>query len=102
MSEHRAAQVAARAIRLAILQGAFTSGEVTRGLDTPPSKATVRRVLRQLEADGWLQRSSDNSPIWRAGREARVLGDMSSSARERADRGTTGPGTDAIDDVSLF
>lgn len=102
MTEHRATRVASRAIRLAILQGAFTSDDVTRDLNDAPSKPTVRRVLRQLEADGWLQRSSDESPIWRAGREARVLGDMSSSARDRADRGATGPATDDVENISLF
>jgi hypothetical protein len=99
MTDHRATRVAARAIRLAILEGAFTAAAATRGLEDAPSDATVRRVLRQLEADGWLQRSSKESPIWRAGREARMLGDMSTSARDRADRTPIGPGTDALDDV---
>lgn len=102
MTEHRSAAVATRAIRLAILEGAFTVVDVRRGVDDPPTERTVRRVLRQLEADGWLQRTSEESPIWRAGRQARMLGDMSESARTQADRGAAGPGTDSTNDLGPF
>lgn len=99
MSEHAAARVASRAIRLAIMEGQFKLSDVTARLADPPSDRTVRRVLAQLEGDDWLQRTGEQSPIWRAGRQARVLGDMGESARTRADAEATGPGTD---DAGVF
>jgi DNA-binding HxlR family transcriptional regulator len=92
--EHRAAAVASRAVKLALTEGAFKAGEVRRGLARPPSKATVTRVLRQLEDDGWLQREVEGSSIWRAGFQARALGDLSERAIEAADREAVEPGED--------
>jgi len=78
--------VASRAIKLALSEGSFKSSDVRRGFGRPPSRHTVRRVLRQLESDGWLRRESDESRIWRAGFQARALGDLSERAEREADR----------------
>jgi len=83
---HRATAVAGRAVELAIREGVFTAEDVRRGLDEPPSQSTVTRVLRQLEADDWLERTAETSSLWRAGPTARLLGDMDQRAREAAER----------------
>jgi ribosomal protein S19E (S16A) len=84
--EHTGAAVAGRAIKLAMSEGSFKSEDVRRGFGRPPSRHTVRRVLRQLESDGWLTRESDESRIWRAGFQARALGDLSAQAERKAER----------------
>lgn len=43
----------------------------------PEETATLRRVLRQMEVYDWLQRSSESSPIWRAGPKAEMLMNLS-------------------------
>jgi len=43
--EHRAAAVASRGIELALQREPFTADDVRRGVDDPPSRATVYRVL---------------------------------------------------------
>jgi hypothetical protein len=102
MPAHAAARVASRAIRLAIMEGQFKSADVLARIDNPPSDRTVRRVLCQLEADNWLRRTSPESPIWRAGRQARILGDMKDSSRTKADAEGTGPGTDSTGSFGPF
>jgi len=84
--EHKAAAAASRALKLALSEGAFKSEDVRRRFARPPSRHTVRRVLRQLEEDDWLQRESEDARIWRAGMQARMLGDLSDRARQKADR----------------
>jgi DNA-binding IclR family transcriptional regulator len=91
MVEHRSAQATGRAIRLAIHDGAFKAPDVTECLSTPPSRQTVTRILRQLEDDGWLERTEPNSSIWRAGPVARRLGEMSEPALQQAERDAIGP-----------
>ena len=98
---HRSAAVASRAIELALREGAFRANDVRRGLDEPPSESTTTRVLRQLEADGWLTRETDRSDIWRAGLQARSLGDLSDAAVEAADEPATQPGEES-DEVDPF
>jgi len=90
--EHRAAAVAGRAIKLAMTEGSFKASDVTQRISDPPSTATVYRVLRQLEQDDWLNRQADGSSIWRAGMQAKMLGELSESAIEDADRDPVGPG----------
>jgi len=103
VTEHRAAAAAARAIRLAVSEGRFTSTDVRRGLDDPPSESTVTRVLRQLEADDWLSRTGDESSLWRAGLQARTYGDLSDRALEAAEEPATEPGgRPADDDLDFF
>ena len=84
--EHTGAAVAGRALKLALSEGAFKSEDVRRGFARPPSRHTVRRVLRQLEEDDWLQRESEDARIWRAGMQARMLGDLSDRALQEAER----------------
>lgn len=43
----------------------------------PEERSTVRRTLREAEAYGWLCRTSENSPIWRAGPKAEMLMNLS-------------------------
>lgn len=93
--EHRAAAVASRALKLALTEGAFKANDVRRAFSRPPSEATVTRVLRQLEEDDWLQREADGSSIWRAGFQARTLGDLSERAIEEADREPVQPGEES-------
>lgn len=90
--EHRAVAVASRALKLALTEGSFKAGDVRRGFARPPSEATVTRVLRQLEEDDWLEREEAGSSIWRAGFQARALGDLSERAIEQADREPVQPG----------
>lgn len=89
---HKAAAAASRAIKLAITDGSFKASDVQRRFARPPSSSTVTRVLRQLEDDGWLQRESEDSSIWRAGIQARMLGEMSDRALTDADREPVQPG----------
>lgn len=91
MATHRSAKVASRAVRLAIREGSFKSPDVTGIMTDPPSRQTVTRILRQLEADGWLMRTDSKSSIWRAGPLARRLGDLGDTARQQADRDPIGP-----------
>jgi hypothetical protein len=103
--EHRAAAAAGRAIRLALSEGRFQAEDVRRGLDDPPSESTVTRVLQQLEADDWLQRTSSNSSLWRAGPHARIYGDMDDRALEAAREPAAEPGgrpPGDSDDVDFF
>lgn len=90
--EHRAAAVASRALKLALTEGSFKAADVTRPFTRPPSEATVTRVLRQLEEDDWLERETERSSIWRAGFQARALGDLSERAIEQAEREPVQPG----------
>lgn len=69
---HRAAAVASRAIALALRGESFTAEDVRRGVDDPPSRATVYRVLRQLEADEWIEQRGNG---WHPDVKARLLGD---------------------------
>lgn len=66
-SEHRSAAIASQAIRMALTRRSFHASEVADHVDEPPSDRTVRRVLRQLETDGWLQRDTDGGHLWRPG-----------------------------------
>ena len=84
--------MASRALKLALSEGSFKSEDVRRGFARPPSRHTVRRVLRQLEEDDWLVRESEGARIWRAGMQARMLGDLSERVVEEAERDPVGAG----------
>lgn len=100
--EHKAAAVASRAIKLAVTEGSFRAADVRRRFARPPSSATITRVLRQLEADDWLRREAEGSSIWRAGTQARMVGDMGERALQEADREPVGPGeSEARPDFTL-
>jgi len=67
MTEHRAAAVASKAVRFARVSRSFQVSALEDELDDAPSKRTIRRVLRQLEADGWLQRENKGDHLWHPG-----------------------------------
>ena len=92
MTDHPTTAATARAIRLAISEGRFTAEDVRRGLSDPPSESTLTRVLRQLDASDWLQRTGTNSSVWRAGTNARVYGDMGDRALDAAQESASEPG----------
>lgn len=57
-----------QALRRVHENGKFTIGE----LDFSDSQMhTVRRVLKQMEEQGWLERESAHAKIWRVGPTAR-------------------------------
>jgi hypothetical protein len=43
----------------------------------PEERSTVRRVLREAESFDWLCRTSESSPVWRAGPKAEMLMNLS-------------------------
>ena len=68
---HRSAAVASRAIELALQRDPFTADDIRRGLDDPPSRSTVYRVLHQLAEDDWLEQLGNG---WRPDVKAQMLG----------------------------
>lgn len=77
--EHRAAAVASRGIELALQREPFTADDIRRGLDDPPSRATVYRVLAQLQADDWIEQRGNG---WHPDVKAQML-----SGKEKRERG---------------
>lgn len=72
---HRSAAIAGEAIRLALQNDRFSASDVRAGVEDPPSRQTISRVLAQLEADGWLARRDAAPRTWAAGDLAREHGD---------------------------
>jgi hypothetical protein len=70
---HRTAQVAAEAVRFAVLEGTFDTLELVERLPGSVPVSEIERTLRQLECAGWLERSDRDSPVWHAGERARDL-----------------------------
>ena len=68
---HRAATVASRAIELALRGEHFTAADIRRGVDDPPSRSTVYRVLDELAADDWIAQRGNG---WAPGMKATMLG----------------------------
>lgn len=93
MVSHRGTHVAQEAIRTAVVEGSFKAPDVTARVEfgEQPSRQTVTRILRQLEADDWLERETPNSSIWRAGPKARLFGDMDERAEAAAERDARRP-----------
>ena len=100
--KHRSAGVASRAIELALQGRTVTVNEIQRGLSKPPSRQTIYRVFRQLEADDWIEQDGNE---WHPDVKANLLsGDGSGDDRDgdqddgdrRHDRG--GPLVD-VDDI---
>ena len=69
--EHRGAAVASRGIELALQRESFTADDVRRGLTDPPSRATVYRVLRQLQEDDWIEQRGNG---WHPDVKAQMFG----------------------------
>lgn len=77
---HRAGAVASRAIELAVRGESFQVKDIQHGVSDPPSRQTCYRVLRQLEADGWIQCVGKH---WRPDLKAEMLGDVDQDDRDR-------------------
>jgi len=77
--KHRAAAVASRGIELALQREPFTADDIRRGLDDPPSRSTVYRVLAQLEKDDWIEQRGNG---WHPDVKAQML-----SGKEKRERG---------------
>ena len=83
--KHRAAAVASRGIELALQREPFTADDVRRGLNVrrghedPPSRATVYRVLAQLQEDDWIEQRGNG---WHPDVKAQML-----SGKEKRERG---------------
>lgn len=45
---------------------------------------TVRRTLRNMEDAGWLQRDSEQSPVWRLGSKAELILEADDELVERS------------------
>lgn len=62
------------ALELLVAKGKFKAAELMEdaGLEEN-QRQTVRRTLRALEEDGWLERDSPQSGIWRMGWKGRML-----------------------------
>ena len=69
---HRSAAVASRGIELALRGEPFHLDDVRRGVDDAPSQSTINRVLRQLEADEWIEQRGN---AWHPDMKATMLGD---------------------------
>jgi len=76
---HRAAAVASRGIELALQREPFTADDIRRGVDDPPSRSTVYRVLQQLAADDWIEQRGNG---WHPDLKAQML-----SGKEKQDHG---------------
>ena len=62
------------ALELLVAKGKFKAAELIEDADLKESqRQTVRRTLRALEEDGWLERDSPQSGIWRMGWKGRML-----------------------------
>ena len=68
---HRSAGAAGRAIELSLRGDSFTVQDIRRGLEDPPSRATIYRVLRQLETDDWIEQRGNG---WQPGVKSKMLG----------------------------
>ena len=67
---HRAAAVASRAIELSLRGEHFTTADIRCGVDEPPSRSTVYRVLDELAADDWIAQRGNG---WAPGMNATML-----------------------------
>lgn len=76
---HRAAGVASRGIELALQREPFTADDICRGVDDPPSRSTVYRVLHQLREDDWIEQRGNG---WHPDVKAQML-----SGKEKRERG---------------
>ncbi|PCR89656.1 helix-turn-helix domain-containing protein [Natrinema ejinorense] len=68
-----------------VARGRFKAIDIMSKLDMDESqRQTVRRTLNALEKDGWLERESKQSSIWRLGWKGRMLLNVSEETIERA------------------
>ncbi|WP_227379771.1 hypothetical protein [Haladaptatus halobius] len=72
MATHRSTKIVVTALELATEEGEFRLPDLKERLhlpENPPSNSTIRQVLRQLEASGWLERDHPEGRIWYAGEQ---------------------------------
>jgi len=67
---HRGAAVASRGIELALRGESFTADDIRRGVDDPPSRSTIYRVLRQLASCDWIEQRGNG---WHPSVKAQML-----------------------------
>ncbi|WP_302082916.1 hypothetical protein [Salinibaculum rarum] len=82
--QHASAAVASAAVKLALRGEPFQVSDLQHELTDPPSRQTIYRVLRQLEADDWV-RSDHNT--WRPDIQAEMLGDIDPNPDRGRDKG---------------
>jgi hypothetical protein len=82
--KHTATAVASAAVKLALRGEAFQVSDLQHKLADPPSRQTIYRVLRQLEADDWI-RSDHNT--WRPDIQAEILADVDPNPDGSRDQG---------------
>ena len=71
MVEHRAVHIACTAIQLVDLETSFQLPDLKDQveLEDMPANSTFRRILRQLEEEGWLSRDHPEGRTWSVGPE---------------------------------
>ncbi len=70
MAHHRATKVVTTALLIAKRKGELRLPDVKSRADfggNQPSDGMIRRVLRQLEASGWLERKHPEGRVWYSG-----------------------------------
>lgn len=73
------------ALELLVAQGKFKAAHVLNECSLDESqRQTVRRALRAMEEDGWLERESQQSGIWRLGHKGRMFLNISEQTIEQA------------------
>jgi len=77
---HRAGAVASRALELALRGEPFQVTDIQQRLSDAPSRQTIYRVLRQLEADDWIRCEGHT---WYPDIKAEGLGGLDEDDRER-------------------
>lgn len=71
--KHRTTAVASRALIRALRNEQIAVSDLQRAVDDPPSRQTIYRVLRQLEAYDWIEQDGNT---WRPSYRAQALGDV--------------------------
>lgn len=71
--KHRSTAVASVAIEEALRGKPFQVSDVQRAIEDPPSRQTIYRVCRQLEADGWIVADGQT---WKPGAKPELLADV--------------------------
>jgi len=70
------------ALTLLATEGKFKISDLD--FENEGQKHTIRRTLRSLEEDGWLERTSQQSPIWRIGWKAEMILDIDEETVEES------------------
>lgn len=68
--------VASYAIELSLQGEYFTVEDIISGVENAPNQTSVTRVLKELEAHGWIEQDQDG---WKPSVKAQELGNLRSS-----------------------